>query len=106
MVKFPSITDEIAQERWPDGFNLRDEANAIAAYAFRNGPIEDLHAGRASELLTNSTLSRITDSEMKQIMIYASERIEMLLRLKEESADEYTKLVKGYNWMYCNDWQR
>ena len=58
------------------------------------------------KLLTNSTLSRITDTEMKQIMIYASERIEMLLRLKEESADEYTKLVKGYNWMYCNDWQR
>jgi hypothetical protein len=33
------------EQLFPGGFTLRDEANAIVAYAFRNGPIEDLHAG-------------------------------------------------------------
>src|ERR1044072_2130071 len=46
---------------FPGGFTLRDEANAIVACAFRNGPLEDLHAGKYSELLEDRTLSRITD---------------------------------------------
>lgn len=46
MEDMPRIPDELAQERWPDGFKLRDEANAIVAHALRNGPIEDLHAGK------------------------------------------------------------
>lgn len=32
------------------GFNHRDEANALIAMAVRNGPIENLHAGRTSPL--------------------------------------------------------
>ena len=28
---------------FPDGFTIRDEANALVAWAFRNGPVEDLH---------------------------------------------------------------
>jgi hypothetical protein len=33
----------------PDGgFTLRDEANALTAFAFRNGFLEDLHAGAIS----------------------------------------------------------
>jgi len=46
MEDIPRIPDELAQERWPVGFKLRDEANAIVAHALRNGPIEDLHAGK------------------------------------------------------------
>ena len=37
-------SDELIQmeaQLFPDGFTLRDEANAITALAFRNGPIED-----------------------------------------------------------------
>jgi hypothetical protein len=30
----------------PDQFNLAREAKAIVVLAFRNGPIEDLHAGK------------------------------------------------------------
>ena len=29
-----------------DAFTLRDEANALTAHAFRNGFLEDLHAGK------------------------------------------------------------
>src|SRR5208282_4064765 len=43
---------------------LRDEANAICAYAFRNGPIEDIHED-----------GRISDEEMKHLMIHASESL-------------------------------
>jgi len=28
------------EQVFPGGFTLRDEANAIVAYAFRNGPLE------------------------------------------------------------------
>ena len=64
---------ESVNEIFPGGFTLRDEANAIVASAFRNGPLEDLHAGEWSELLENEKLSRITDEEMKALMINACE---------------------------------
>ena len=44
---------ELEARVFPEGFTVRDEANAIVAMAFRNGPIEDLHAGKASELLSD-----------------------------------------------------
>ena len=49
-----------------------DEANALTACAFRNGFLEDLHAGKSSELLTQPGLSRISDEEMRKLMIQAS----------------------------------
>src|SRR5262249_46386211 len=56
----PEPLDKADAVDTPYGFAIRDEANALVAWAFRNGPIEDLHAGRYSELLEDSTLSRIT----------------------------------------------
>ena len=47
---------------------LRDEANAITVYAFRNSCLEDLHAGVYSPLLEDDSLCRITDKEMKKLM--------------------------------------
>ena len=45
------------------------EAKAIVALAFRNGSIEELHAGRSCPTCTGRTgFSRITDDEMKAIM--------------------------------------
>ncbi len=32
------------------GFTLRDEASALVAWAFRNGPLEGLHAGATSPI--------------------------------------------------------
>ena len=91
---------------YPGGFSLRDEANAIAAWAFRDGPIEDLHAGEHSELLENANLSRITQEEMKEIMIYASERIAALLKKKDEDPEEYYTMLKGYGLSSCYGWER
>ena len=91
---------------FPDGFTLRDEANAIVAMAFRNGPIEDLHAGKSSELLSDPELSRITDDEMKTLMINACEQVAKLLELKETDPEAYYRQMLSYNHLYCRRWER
>ena len=46
------------------------EAKAIVALAFRNGPIENIHAGRPCPTCSDQAgYSRITDAEMKAIMV-------------------------------------
>jgi hypothetical protein len=102
----PVLPPEIMAKRFPGGFTVRDEANAIVAYAFRNGPLEDLHAGRWSELLNDPSLSRITDQEMKQLMRFACEHVERILRLKASNPQEYDLFVKSYNFRYCRQWDR
>ena len=67
-----------------DDFTLRDEANALTAYAFRNGFLEDLHAGKSSPLVEQPEYSRISDDEMRKLMIQASGKMEEMLRLKSE----------------------
>ena len=91
---------------FPGGFTVRDEANALVAWAFRNGPLEDLHAGKHSELLSDPSLSRITDAEMKQLMLNACEVTERLLRLKQDDPDKYDQTIKSYNFRYCRSWDR
>jgi hypothetical protein len=102
-------SDELKQLEarvFPDGFTLRDEANAIVAMAFRNGPIEDLHAGKSSELLSNPELSRITDDEMKTLMINACEQVAKLLELKDTDPEGYYRQMLSYNHLYCRRWER
>ncbi len=76
-------------------FALRDEANAICAYAFRNGPIEDIHAD-----------GRISDPEMKHLMIKASESLAKLLAMKQETPSEYDRFIRDYHRKYCRRWER
>lgn len=106
MHDLPHVPDELYQKRWPGGFSLRDEANAIVASAFRNGPLEDLHAGKYSELLEQKELSRITDDEMKELMINACEKMEELLRLKETDPQKYAEEILSQNFRYCRNWKR
>jgi hypothetical protein len=87
-------------------FTLRDEANALTAFAFRNGFLEDLHAGRHTPLLEDASNSRITDPEMKRLMIEASKKLEELLRLRWASPAEYEEFVRSYNRRYCRGWER
>jgi len=94
------------EQFFPGGFTLRDEANAIVACAFRNGPIEDLHAGKYSELLKNSDLSRITDEEMKKIMLHACQCVEKLLREKQDDPAAYYQKIVEYSLHYCRQWER
>jgi hypothetical protein len=76
-------------------FTLRDEANAICAYAFRNGPIEDIHAD-----------GRISDPEMKHLMIKASESLAKLMAMKRDSPEQYDQFIRDYHHKFCLRWER
>src|SRR5262245_30380915 len=100
------IPDDPFAEHFPGGFTIRDEANALVAWAFHNGPLEDLHAGQHSALLEDPALSRITDDEMKTLMLSACRQLAQLLELKETDPGEYERQIKSYNWRYCRGWER
>jgi len=91
---------------YPGGFNERDEANALIALAVRNGPIENLHAGKWSALLEDDSLSRITDEEMKVLMINAARMLAGLLRLRDRNPELYRRYVQTFGMMYCSHWKR
>lgn len=87
-------------------WTIREEANALTCCAFRNGYIEELHAGKRSELLENPELSRITDDEMKKLMIGASAKLAELLAMKATDPEKYWNLIKHFNVAYCGKWER
>jgi hypothetical protein len=60
--------------------DLAAEAKVMVALAFRNGPIEDLHAGRPCTVCSgNREISHISDEEMKAIMKSAVNTLYRLL---------------------------
>lgn len=86
-------------------FTYRDQANVMTLLAFRNGPIEDLHAGQYSALLENPALSRITDEEMKTIMIDASTKLAELLALRDSDPEAFAQTLAA-NWRQVRNWER
>ena len=86
-------------------FTYRDQANVMTSLAFRNGPIEDLHAGQYSALLENSNLSRISDEEMKAIMIDASTKLAELLALRDSDPKAFAQTL-AVNWRQVRHWER
>lgn len=87
------------------GITVREEANALTALAFRNGFIEQLHAGRHHEVLDDPEISRITDDEMKALMIQASEQLARLLHLRETDPEGYRKQIE-FGARYCYKWDK
>jgi hypothetical protein len=102
----PEVPPEKLERLFPGGFTVRDEANALTAYAFRNGPIENLHAGKYSPLIDDPDLCRITNDEMKELMIAASEKLAAILRLRDSDPDRYRRFVQDYAVRYCYQWVR
>ena len=86
-------------------FSYRDQANVLTLLAFRNGPIEDLHAGKYSPLLEDPELSRITDEEMKKLMIAASAKLAELLETRDSDPDGFAQLL-AVNWRQVKHWER
>jgi hypothetical protein len=87
-------------------WTIKEEANALTCCAFRNGFLEDLHAGMHSELLEKPGLSRITDVEMKKLMMQSSAKLAELLALKETDPDKYWKQVEFFNVNDCRKWEK
>jgi hypothetical protein len=77
-----------------DQSDLIREAKAIVVLAFRNGPIEDVHAGKTCPTCNGKTgYSRISDDEMKLIMKSAVNRVYRLLRLKSDDPSTYAQQI-------------
>ena len=80
------------------------EAKAIVALAFRNGPIEQIHAGRSCPTCAGGAgFSRITDDEMKAIMKNAVNHLYELLVLKDEDPVEYESKIQ-FGEQYTARW--
>ena len=102
----PPLTEGELAEAFPGGFSIRDEANALTAFAFRNGPLERLHEGKASPLTSDPTLSRITDPEIKALMLNASSILAKALELRETDRRRYLRFVQYYGMTWCGKWER
>jgi len=83
---------------------LAREAKAIVALAFRNGPIENLHAGKLCPTCEGQPeFSHITDEEMKLIIKSAVDRVYALLCLKAENPVEYEARI-SFGEQYTARW--
>jgi hypothetical protein len=70
--------------------DLAMEAKALVALAFRNGPIEDLHAGRQCATCNGKAdVSHISDDEMKAIMKSAVDALYRLLWKRDHDRRDY-----------------
>jgi hypothetical protein len=75
--------------------SIAREAKAIVALSFRNGTIEQVHAGRTCPTCAGQEgYSRITDDEMKAIMKNAVDRVYGLLVFKAENPEEYDRQLQ------------
>jgi hypothetical protein len=84
-----------AKTKFPLNPELAEEAKAIVVLAFRNGPIEDLHAGKTCPTCSrDSTYSRISDTEMKQIMKNAVDRVYSMLWMKQNKPIAYAAYLE------------
>ncbi len=77
------ITGEATKFSDPE---LVDAAKTIVALAFRNGPLEELHAGvRCPTCQHDKRYSRISDDEMKALMKNAVDVVcKLLLQQRDE----------------------
>lgn len=87
-------------------FTIRDEANTLAAFAFRNGFLEDLHAGKPLPSSQQSGFSRISNDEMRRLMIEASGKLAQLLKMKQQDPQKYEAFIRDYHKIYCRLWIR
>lgn len=87
-------------------FKLAREAKALVALALRNGPVEDLHAGKTCPTCSsNNEYSQISDPEMKKLMKYAVDRVYSMLLLRERAPDKYEALLKWADF-FTSSWDQ
>ena len=93
-----------AKTKFPLNSELAEEAKAIVVLAFRNGPIEDLHAGKPCPTCSrDASYSRISNAEMKHIMKNAVDRVYSVLWLKENKPTAYAACL-GFGRVNATLW--
>jgi hypothetical protein len=72
--------------------DLTTESKALVVLAFRNGPIEDLHAGKPCAVCSGkSEISHISDGEMKILMKAAVDNLYRLLWQRDSDHVAYNE---------------
>jgi hypothetical protein len=80
------------------------EAKALTALTFRNGPIEDLHAGKlCTACAGNAEYSHLSNEEMKRIMKSAVNAMYRLLWQREHDSAAYLRSV-DLGLRYTREW--
>jgi hypothetical protein len=80
------------------------EAKALVALAFRNGPIENVHAGKNCPTCHGKAeYSHITQAEMRRIMKAAVNRVYTFLVLKDRDPKAYEALL-SFGERYTAAW--
>jgi hypothetical protein len=80
------------------------EAKALVALAFRNGPIEDLHAGKLCPTCCDRPeFSHISDDEIKTVMKAAVDALYRLLWQRECDPEKYQRNL-AFGLRYARDW--
>jgi hypothetical protein len=83
---------------------LAAEAKGLVALAFRNGPIEDVHAGKECPTCAGKPeYSRITEAEMKNIIKNAVDTVYKLLWMKTNDPEKYEASI-GLGNRYARSW--
>ena len=83
---------------------LAAEAKSLVALAFRNGPIEDVHAGKTCPTCDGKPeYSHITQADMKNIMKAAVDIMYKLLWLKRNDPEKYTATLELGD-LYTSSW--
>lgn len=88
------------------GLTMRDFANALVVGSFRNGFVEELHAGEHSPLLEDRRFSRITDPEMKKLCLEMSARLAHLLHIYLRTPSVFAEYMSTWLLRYAKDWDR
>jgi hypothetical protein len=83
---------------------LSAQAKAIVALAFRNGPIEDLHAGKlCATCCDQQEFSHISDEEIKSIMKTAVDTVYRLLWQREFDPEKFQRNIT-FGLRYTKNW--
>ena len=83
---------------------LAAEAKSLVALAFRNGPIEEIHAGKECPTCAGkSEYSHITQAEMQKIIKRAVDTVYKLLWLKQNHPEKYDATIEFGN-RYARFW--
>jgi hypothetical protein len=85
---------------------IREEVNALTCWAVRHGYLEELHAGKYSELLETPGLSRLNDAEMKKLIIGIATSVAEILTIKETNPVGYWNQIKYLLKNYCQHWEK
>jgi len=74
--------------------DLAAEAKALVAPAFRNGPIETLHAGKQCPMCSGKAdVSHLSDDEMKAVMKSATDTLYRLLWQRDYDPAAYKEAL-------------